>query len=198
MTVADNAQKVPFIYAMNAFATQKALDAINLLGKALPASIVSITGSIVTVKFEVNAGQQQLPNITIPKLESQWLRAPTQVGDKGMVVPCDLYLGGMSGLGGGVADLTQPSNLGALAWIPVSNSSWSAPSDPNKAFVNGPDGVIIQDENGNTIITVDKTTGVTIKVPLGMSVTINTLPISAAGLLSGALWNSGGTVKVVP
>ena len=87
MTVADNAQKVHYVLALNNFAAQKALDAINLLGKALPASVVSVNGSIVTVKFEVNAGQQQLPNVTVPKLESQWFRAPTQVGDKGIGRP---------------------------------------------------------------------------------------------------------------
>src|SRR6185437_12230915 len=72
--------------------------------------------------FEVTSSIT-LPNITIPKAESNWIRMPTQVGDKGWTVPADAYLGAISGLGGGTPTLSRPHNLAALVFVPVSNKN---------------------------------------------------------------------------
>jgi hypothetical protein len=120
-----------------------------------------VSGSIVTVAFEVNAAPYTLPNITIPKAESPWIRMPTQVGDKGVTMPADAYLGGVSGLGGGVATLTRPGNLSALVFVPISNSG-SPPIDQNAAQVQGPNGAIIRTTEGTTSQIVTDTTGTTV------------------------------------
>lgn len=151
--MANNAQKTHLARELNQFAAKKALDAIQKLGKALPASIVAVSGSIVTVKFELNS-PFTLPQVTMPILGSQWARVPTQVGDKGVVQPADAYLGGMSGLGGGIADLTLPGNLSALVWMPVGNTDWDT-VDPNQYVIYGPNGAVIRDSNSNTTVTVD-------------------------------------------
>src|ERR1700740_3746370 len=119
--MAENYGKLWLQKTSNQLAITRAQQAIRRLGRALPCRVVAVSGSIVTVAFEVNAAPWTLPNITIPKAESNWVRMPTQVGDKGYTAPADAYLGGISGLGGGVATLTQPGNLTALVFTPVSN-----------------------------------------------------------------------------
>jgi len=122
-------------------------------GKALPCSVVAVNGSIVTVKFEVNA-PQTLPQISIPKAESRWIRAPIQVGDYGVTMPADTYLGGISGLGGGVATLTTEMNLTALAFVPIASTSFPA-VNVNAAYIGGPEGAVISTEDGSVSITVE-------------------------------------------
>ena len=112
----------------------------------MPCRVTSVDGSIVTVAFEVDPNEQ-LPEVTIPKAESPWIRMPTQVGDYGYTVPADAVLGGISGLGSGVAPLVQPFNLEALVFVPVSNSN-SPPIDQNAAQIQGPNGAIIQTTQG--------------------------------------------------
>lgn len=152
--MSDSAQKTPLARALNRFAEKKAADAIALLGKALPASVAAIAGSIVTVKFEISSGVLTLPNVTVPIAGPEWIRFPTQVGAKGMVIPSDVYLGGMSGLGGGVADLSLQANLSALVWLPIGNADWSATDNPNATVIYGPDGVIIRTVAKDSILTV--------------------------------------------
>jgi hypothetical protein len=89
----------------------------------------------------------------MPKLESQWVRTPTQVGDLGFTVSADTFLGAMSGLGSGVADLnTQYSNLGSrLVFCPLGNKTFPAAADANKAWVNGPAGAIVGSTDGSVV-----------------------------------------------
>jgi hypothetical protein len=82
---------------------------MQLVGKVLPATIVSQSGKMVTVSFSLTNIPFTLPQVTIPLFGPQYVRYPMQPGDRGIVIPADTYIGGMSGLGGGVADLTQPS-----------------------------------------------------------------------------------------
>lgn len=145
--MAANVQKTNFGRDLNRFASSKIESAIQLAGKALPCSIVEVAGSIVTVKFEVNTAPFALPNITVPTAFPEWIRVPFQVGDKGIVVPSDVYLGGISGLGGGTADLVPRGNLSALFFIPIANTEWTAPTDTRKIELYGPDGVILRDKN---------------------------------------------------
>lgn len=154
----NTSQKVPLARTLNNFAIERALDAIELTGKALPASVVAVSGSIVTVKFEIQSNTITLPNVTIPKLESQWMRGPTQRGDQGLVVPSDVSLGAVSGLGGAsAATLNLVPNLSALGWLPVANSSWEM-DDSGKALINGPTGVILRTEDKAVTFTLNETT----------------------------------------
>lgn len=169
--MADNYDKLWVQKSANQLAINRAQAAIQKLGRALPCHVVAVNGSIVTVAFDVNAGPQSLPKITIPKAESPWIRMPTQVGDKGVTMPADAYLGGVSGLGGGVATLTQRANLTALVFVPVSNAS-SGPIDPNAAQVQGPNGAIVRTTQGTTSSVVTNQTGTTITFG-AVSLTVN-------------------------
>jgi hypothetical protein len=150
----DNFQKLPLQQTLNAMAIGRAQQEIQRTGRALPCVVDAVDGSIVTVKFEVMGGPWTLPPITIPKAESQWLRAPTQVGDFGMTMPADTYLGGISGLGGGVADLTVDyGNMTTLVWVPVSSSNFGAAPDPDKGWLNGPAGAVLSDTAQTATVT---------------------------------------------
>jgi hypothetical protein len=159
--MSDNYAKLWVQRSANQVAINRARQAIENMGRALPCRVVKVTGSIVTVAFEVNSAPYTLPNITIPKAESNWIRMPTQVGDFGMTMPSDAYLGGVSGLGGGVATLTRPGNLSALVFVPVNNKS-SPPIDQNAAQVQGPNGVINRTTTGTTSSVVTNTSGTTV------------------------------------
>jgi hypothetical protein len=190
--MSENYAKLWVQRSANQTAINRAQQAIENLGRALPCRVVKVTGSIVTVAFEVNAAPFTLPNITIPKAESPWIRMPTQVGDKGVTMPADAYLGGVSGLGGGVATLTRPGNLSALVFVPSSNST-SGPDDQNAAQVCGPNGAIIRTTTGTTssIVTNDEGTTITFGT--------TTLVINAAGITmtaNGQTFSWGGTQAV--
>jgi len=143
--VADAFIKKPLGQSLNDLATKRAEDAIQLLGKALPASITEVNkaGTIVTVKFELGAIPFTLPKVKMPVLTSEYIRAPLAVGCRGFVIPADAYLGGMSGLGGGVADLTQQSNLGALVFAPIGNVDFQDVG-ATVATMYGPGGVTLR------------------------------------------------------
>lgn len=159
--MAENYAKLWVQKSANQLAINRAQQAILNTGRAFPCRVVAVSGAIVTVAFEVNAAPFNLPNITIPKAESNWVRMPTQIGDFGMTMPSDVYLGGVSGLGGGVATLTRPGNLSALVFVPVSNKS-SPPIDQNAAQVQGPNGAIIKTTTGMPSSVVTNTSGTTV------------------------------------
>ncbi len=114
--------------------------------------MLAVQGAIVRVKFEVQSGFT-LPDVTVPLFGPEYVRYPIQPGCKGVVFPADAYLGGMSGLGGGVADLTQRANLTALVFFPIGNTGWS-PVDPNAVTIYGPNGVVIRDQAATCTITL--------------------------------------------
>lgn len=147
--------------ALNRNAINRVTDAIQVIGKALPCQVKAVNGAIVTVAFQVNSAPWPLPQITIPKAESNWIRMPTQVGDFGYTAPADVYLGGISGIGGGVADLAQPANLSSLVFVPVSNAN-SGPIDQNAAQIQGPNGAIVRTTQGTTSEIVTDQSGTTI------------------------------------
>lgn len=176
------------------------LAAIQALGRSLPATVTSRTGSIVTVNFEIAntpSSPYTLPPVTMPMIGSEYLRLPIQPGCKGWVIPADAYLGGMSGLGGGTADLVMRANLSSLVWSPMGNKGWAASEDDNAAVLYGPDGAIIRTADKACSVTVNAN-GVVVKVPAGKSLSITNLPTASAGLPSGSLWRSGTQVMVVP
>lgn len=148
-------QKIPLFESANKMAQNRVNDAIQLTGRALPCRVVSVSNSIVTVKFEINTGFT-LPNVTIPMFGGEYIRYPTQVGDKGVVLPFDARLSGVSGIGGGTADLSQPANLTALVFLPISNTAWSA-VDENALTLYGPNGVVLRDTATNSFIVLTPT-----------------------------------------
>lgn len=161
--MSNNSQKTPLARSLNAFAEKKASDAIAVLGKALPCSIVAVAGQIVTVSFEIANLPFTLPQVTMPIATWLYDWIPVRKGDQGLSVPSAAYLGGISGLGGGVANLTQRANLATLVFVPVSNKAWAPPgADPLKRVVQGPTGVLLQDLDGKVIASFDGSRGVRI------------------------------------
>lgn len=190
--MSDDFSKLWFQQNLNRTAVNKAQQAIGTIGRALPCRVTAVNGAIVTVEFELDSAPWTLPPITIPKAESPWIRMPTQVGDKGVTMPSDAYLGGVSGLGGGTADMRRRGNLSALVFVPVSNAS-SGPIDPNAAQVQGPNGAIIRTTEGPTSSIVTSQSGTTITFET------TTLVINAAGItltVGGQTFTWGGSQAV--
>jgi phage baseplate assembly protein gpV len=207
--VADNARNLPLRTSLNQIAVARATEAIEQIGTALPCRVTAVSGSIVTVAFEMDAAPWTLPQVTIPKAEGQWIRSPTQVGDFGMTVSADAYLGGVSGLGGGVATTTRRANLSALVWVPVAGKGFPA-VDINAALMCGPNGAVIRDAASGAVITLTPTgitcvvgnstmtmttAGVTVSAPF---FTVNAPAIELNGAVSQTAGTAGiGTVTMV-
>jgi phage baseplate assembly protein gpV len=130
-----------------------AAQAVSRQTRSWPCSVVSIQGSIVTVKFEVQS-QWTIQQMTIPLFGPEYVRYPIQQGCKGYVMAADTTLSNMSGLGPLTPpDVSQPPNLSGLVFMPIANSAWTAPIDPNKIELYGPAGFVIHDTASNSTIT---------------------------------------------
>ena len=127
--------------------------ALQQQGLGLPCSVTAVAGAVVTVAFEVSS-EFTFPPVTCPIAESFYVRLPIQVGDKGYLVPSRARLGGVSGLGSGLAPLVQPSNLGGLVFEPIGNAAW-ATIDPNAVVVNAPNGAVLRTIGGESVVTID-------------------------------------------
>ncbi len=174
--------KLPLMQTLQTSIDVRVQNAMQLLGKSLPCSVVAVTGTIVTVSFNVNL-PWTLPQVTIPVVGWQYFRAPIQVGDEGYAVPADVSVGQISGLGSGTAsDKLLPANLSALVFMPIGNKNWQS-VDGNAATIYGPNGVVLRDTASNTVvtltpsqITIDRA-GTTITIN-GSSVTVNTSTVT--------------------
>jgi hypothetical protein len=191
-----NQQKTPLARSLNQFAERKVVGYIQLLGKALPAQVTAVSGSIVTVKFLLTNVPYTLQPVTVPLAGPEYSRPPTQIGDNGVVFPSDVYLGGVSGLGGGVADLTIRANLSALVFFPIGNTGFSPTDDPNAFVLYGPDGCILRTMDKSSSVVISKA-GTAIKIPVGGALNVSTIPTSSSGN-SGDVWSNGGVLNVVP
>lgn len=164
-------------------------------GRSWPCTVTAVDGAIVTVQLDMQA-PFALPTLTIPKAESPWVRMPTQVGDRGVTMAVDAYLGAISGLGISIAQLCPTFNLSELVFVPVSNAG-SPPPNVNAATVQGPDGAIIQTTTGTmSNITVNQsditlTYGSSQITINGTSITMtaggNTVTLNSAGFDIGGI-----------
>jgi len=164
---------------------------LSELQRALPCHVVSVSGSIVTVAFDVANPPVPLPQVTIPKAESTWLRSPTQVGDKGVVLAADAYLEPIAGMASGTAPFTRPSTYGGLVFVPVSQQP-SPPADPNAAYAQGPNGFVGQTTTGTTSSIVTNSSGTVITFG-SVSLTINASGVTIAG--GNLTVNEDATIK---
>ncbi|MDM3377212.1 hypothetical protein OGV37_20375 [Citrobacter sp. Cb010] len=179
-------QKLNFGDRMNRFAERKVEVALQKAGKVLPASVVKQSGKMVTVAFELRDIPYVLPQVTIPLFGPQYIRYPMQAGDKGIVIPADTYLGGVSGQGGGIADLTPPANLSALVFLPISNTEWED-VDGQVLTIYGPEGVTIRDAGNNTTFLLTPES-ITIATPTQFKVTVG----STVFTLTDGMWSLTG------
>ena len=178
--------KLNFASSMNRFTERKIENALQKSGKVLPASVVKQTGNMITVSFELRDIPYVLPQVTIPLFGPQYIRYPMQPGDKGIVIPADTYIGGVSGQGGGIADMTPPANLSALVFLPISNTEWQG-VDGQVVTVYGPEGVTLRDSGSNTIFLL-KPDSIAISTPDSFTVTVGGTVFS----LTGSKWSLSG------
>lgn len=188
----SNAQKTPLARSLNRFAESKWNEAFQRVGKALPCSVVAVTGAIITVKFEVTS-KFTLPQVTVPMYGAEYIRYPIKTGDKGVVFPADARLSGVSGIGGGVADLSEPGNLTALVFAPISNLEWTE-VDPDAVTLYGPNGVALRDTDSASTVTLTPS-GIAMEAPL---ITMNssgdvTMTAAATATVSGDTTDINGT-----
>jgi len=152
--VSENGQTTPLARTLTEFVQNEIARQIQLRGYSLPVSIVEVEGAFVTVKFEVQSPDFTFPNIKVPQAISRYARPPTQIGDKGFVVSADVYLGGVTGLGGGYANFDRlDSNLSTLVYVPLSNTSWPS-VDQNAYNITAPNGAVIKDDSGTCQISL--------------------------------------------
>ena len=168
----------PIPFSLSRAIDERTQDKEQISTKALPCTVTKIVGELVTVSIDMK-GNYTIPNITIPQLFSEYFRQPTQVGDKGWAIPADFYLGGQSGQGGGTANFYQRGNLTPLVFAPISQKKFphNTSRDPNSAFVNGPNGVIIQDTGGHCFITLTTTT-ITVTDSYGNSIVMGSTGVA--------------------
>lgn len=165
-------QKIPLSRTLSTFAQRKALDEIAKLGLALPGTVAAVSGAIITANFEVKG--LTLPQVQMPLAGPEYIRFPIQVGDKGLAIPASVYLGGVSGLGGGTATAVQRGNLATLFWMPISNTDWASVGS-NVVTIYGPSGVTIRDTSAASIINLTPT-------EISMSCGGHTILINSAGV----------------
>ncbi len=118
-----------------------------------PCTVVDVDGAIVTVTFEVSS-EFTLPQVTCPIAESRYVRLPVQEGDQGFVTAANTRLGGVTGLGSGLAPLSTPANLGGLVFVPLGNKNWTT-IDPDAVVIQAPNGSKILTDDGASEIIVD-------------------------------------------
>ena len=178
-----------------------ALKAIQATGRSLPCTVTAIDGALVTVQFDVIAPYTLYP-LTLPKAESQWLRAPVQVGDKGLTVSADTNVATASGVGSGTPDVSvNYGNLGpTLVWVPIANVDFPTTPDPNKAWLNGPNGAVLSDTAQTVGVTCDHTLQLVTVYAGGNTIVISADPAIVSTVI-GALGNLqtvvDGTTNVI-
>lgn len=176
-----SAQKTPLARTLPLFAREVSADEILRAGLGLPGHVTAVNGAIVTVAFDVTGAL--IPEVMMPVAESAYVMLPIQEGDKGVALPAAVYIGGVSGLGNGTADLNvRPANLSALIWFPVGSKLWGG-GNPNQVVIAGPNGVVLQDSEGNTIATLTSSTFVlNAKTTITLEVGGVSIVITSAGI----------------
>lgn len=143
-------QKTPIGASLGQQARRRALAHIQNTGKALPASVKKVKGSIITVDFDLSAGYQ-LPSVTIPHFGPEYTRYPTQKGDRGVVLATDSLIGHVSALGPKDAPgLSRPGNLSPLIFLPIASANWSN-VDGDKINHYGKTGAVSSDQGYQSV-----------------------------------------------
>ena len=176
-----NEQKNPLSRTLPRYIDAKIRAWMSRQGKAMPGHVKSVSGSIVTINFDVSG--LVLPLVKMPVFGPEYIRYPIQPGDKGVCFPTDYSLAGVNGMGTnttGVVNTAPPGNLGALVWFPVGNKNWST-VDPGAVTIYGPNGVVLRDTTNATSIDVNPTSGITMSFG-GHSIVINSSGVLIDGV----------------
>jgi len=190
-----NAQKTPLTRILQRAIASGSIEQIGRLGLCLPGHVVSVSGIMVTVAFDVltlppsvpgKAPPQpvaSLPTVTIPLASSAYVRLPIQTDDVGIAIPASVLLGSIIGKPGCSTPVLGPDgapNPSALFWLPIGTLGFS-PVNPQMLVLYGPLGV--------EILGVPPPTGLSVgpKVLVGsssitLSVGASSIVISASGV----------------
>lgn len=189
--MSDNTRKTPLVQSLSNYTKKSIAGSLQREGQCLPCHVVANDNSIVTVAFDVQSAFT-LPTVKMPVYGFEYVRYPIQVGDKGLALPADVYLGGQSGLGTGTATLVQPSNLGALVFLPFSNTAWSD-VDPDAVTIYGPNGVVLRNtDSTSSLILVPGGIALVGEDYVTITVGSTVLTINAAGF---SLVGAAGTIE---
>lgn len=140
-------QKTPLSRTLTALAKSQAQDNTAKIGLRLPGHVTAVSGAIVTVSFDAGIPVQQM---SMAVATSKYCRVPIQPGDEGFATTADAYLGAVTGLGGGAANLTQRGNLAALVWVPLGNTGWAS-VDPTATHLESANGEFTVDVSNTGI-----------------------------------------------
>ena len=172
--MSQNEQKTPLARSINQAAVNRVEDFIQIAGKSLPCTVISVQFPSVTVAFAVTSSFT-LPHLTVPVMGSEYVRIPIVEGCKGVVFPADVPLGGLTGLGSGSPSLTAPPNLTGLVFFPISATSFQA-TNPAMLTLYGEPGVMVQTKTDDCSISLDN--GV-------VTITASTLNLNATVMING-------------
>jgi hypothetical protein len=153
--MSDGAQKISFVNALHSFARSRIADNSQNVPKAMPCHISKVLGTdLFEVTFDV-ISNFTLPIVKVSQAFSIYSRPPTQVGDKGYVVPNDISLSGESGNDGSTAPYWARGNLSTGTFHPISNQNWEK-RDPDKYYhTGGPKGYRARSKDEKTHMEID-------------------------------------------
>lgn len=196
---ATNDQKTPLAKNLGDWLRTQQGSAAQLLGQALPASVqeVNENGTIVKVKFEIYDPVLQLPQVEMPVATDKYARSPLKKGDPGYCIPGTVYLGGVSGLGGGTATFDQLPNLSTLVFHPLGNTDLPALFDKDKFQVTADKAMVVM-QGTDVLVDMGKTDGGdknVMRLPTLINATNDADAASKGVPLMGMYHNNGG-VKV--
>jgi hypothetical protein len=98
--------------------------ALHKRAEALPCTVKEVVKKGLSVRVAIEISDIQYPIIEIPIISGEHFRLPIKAGDKGLALPCNYYMGGINGNGGGTASSNLSGNLNDLVFIPVSSLEW--------------------------------------------------------------------------
>jgi hypothetical protein len=183
-------QKTPLTWSLPALIDKQIRAYIGQLGSSLPGHVVSVSGSIVTVNFDVTPNVT-LPQVSMPLASSEYVRLPIQAGDLGVCMPINAYIGATSGLGTASQTSLAQANLSNLVWVPIGSKGWTLPpgADANTLAMYGLSSLLLLDSfAGHCSV---KLTSSAITLTFGA----NTVVLNASSI---ALANGSSSVTVTP
>lgn len=170
--MSDNTHTMPMAFHLPLAVDHRTQDRWQLSSQPIPVSVTKIVGELVQVKSEAQ-GKYTIPTMLVPQAFSEWIRHPTQVGDKGWITPAHYYLGGMSGEAGGTANYAPRGNLTPMVFIHISQKEFphNKNRNLNQVFINGPEGVRHQTTDGKYYHDIDGKNGKVVTGANGSTIT---------------------------
>src|ERR1700676_2664742 len=137
--------RIPFAQSLREAIDRRIAEAIQRIGGPLPCTIKSVSGAIVTVT--VNVQGPVWPDVICTSQQSPYVREPLQVGDTGVIFPCAVDIGNVTGLSpSGNSSSDEPTNLSAMVFLPTGSKNYPS-VDANRLVLRGPPGALIAHTN---------------------------------------------------